>query len=180
MAEPLQITINDREVSQHPISQKDWDEESLKAINIRLKELYIAAINKMQREIIPKLPRGATGLLKQSYAGTEVRGRGLDVTGVFGSTSPYAPSIEDGQRAHFPPPNNLILWVRRKLGVSMDEAPGVAFAVARRIAGQSPRNRRGGTKGQKQVQTWLNQNQDQLLDSIIRGLDGILEEMVGQ
>lgn len=173
MAEPLQITINDREVSQHPIFQKDWNEESLKLINIRLKELYIAAINKMQREIIPKLPRGATGLLKQSYAGTEVRGKGLDVVGIFGSTSPYAPSIEDGQRAHFPPPNNLVLWVRRKLGVSIDKAPGVAFAVARKIS-------KRGTKGQKQVQTWLDQNQDQLLNSIMSGLDSVLEEMVGQ
>lgn len=173
MAEPLQITINDREISQHPIFQKDWNEESIALIHIRLIELFIAAINFMQRGIIPKLPRGATKLLQQSYAGTEVRGEGLDVRGVFGSTSPYAPSIEDGQRPHFPPPNNLVLWVRRKLGVSMDEAPGVAFAVARKIS-------KRGTKGQKQVQTWLDQNQDQLLDSIIRGLDGILEEMVGQ
>ncbi len=173
MAEAFEIKINDREVSQHELFQKDWKDESLKAINIRLKELYIAAINRMQREIIPKLPRGATGLLKQSYSGTEVRGRGLDVRGVFGSTSPYAPVVEDGARPHFPPPNNLVLWVRRKMGVSIDEAPGIAFAVSRNIS-------RRGLRGQKQVQTWLDQNQDQLLEGIIRGLDGVLEEMVGQ
>lgn len=65
--------------------------------------------------------------------------------------SPHAPFMEYGTRPHFPPTKPLMLWAMRK-GIAADEqeAKGVAFAIARKIAkdGTAPRNffKRGWNK----------------------------------
>jgi hypothetical protein len=48
--------------------------------------------------------------------------------------APYAGVIEYGRRAGVMPPSGaLVPWVRRKLGVSAKKAPGVAFAIAKKM-----------------------------------------------
>jgi hypothetical protein len=48
--------------------------------------------------------------------------------------APYAGVIEYGRRAgSMPPSSALVPWVRRKLGVSAKKAPGVAFAIAKKM-----------------------------------------------
>ncbi len=48
---------------------------------------------------------------------------------------PYAAVIEFGRRpGSFPPIGPIRLWAVRKLGISMEEASGVAFLIARKIA----------------------------------------------
>lgn len=52
---------------------------------------------------------------------------------VYNST-PYAGVLEFGRRAGvMPPPAALVPWVRRKLRVDAKRAPGVAFAIARKL-----------------------------------------------
>ena len=51
-----------------------------------------------------------------------------------GSHVEYADVIEYGRRPGRPPPYTaLILWVRRKLGIPREQAPRVAYLVARAI-----------------------------------------------
>jgi hypothetical protein len=47
----------------------------------------------------------------------------------------YADPVETGSRPHFPPPEALLLWVKKKFtGVDEKQALSIAFAVARKIA----------------------------------------------
>lgn len=76
------------------------------------------------------------GHLEGSIAG-EVRGQGLELTGVVNSPMPYAPVVELGRRpGKFPPLGPIQLWVRRKLNVPESRVRGVAFLIARKIAAQ--------------------------------------------
>lgn len=51
------------------------------------------------------------------------------------NATPYAAVIEFGRRpGRFPPIGPIRLWAVRKLGVSMQEAAGIAFLIARKIA----------------------------------------------
>jgi len=176
-AQTIQFEVDFSQVEDHSLFLAKWPEETEKKIGARLKELFIQAIALMQRGIIPTLPRGATGLLKQSYAGIEVTGEGIDIQAFFGSTAAHAPYVEEGTRPHFPPSKDLILWVIRKLGIR-EGAEQVAFLVARAIAGQGKKGQKGGTRAQRQVANWLGENEQRLLDGIIRGLDIIWEEAI--
>ena len=97
-------------------------------------------------------PVGATGTLRGSIA-SEVRdGPGLrDLQAVVGTPAKYGDVVERGRRpGRMPPPDQLELWVRRKLRVTgprggkraptQAEAKGIAWLIARKIA-------RRGTEG---------------------------------
>jgi hypothetical protein len=56
------------------------------------------------------------------------------VIGEVGTSVAHAVPVELGTRPHFPPVEALEDWVMRKLGVPEQEAHGVAFLVARKIA----------------------------------------------
>lgn len=91
----------------------------------------------IEREVRERTPSGASkggaSGLKGSLYGEETVG--LDnVIGVVASSLPYAEPVELGTRPHFPPVEPLIDWVIAKLNVPEEQAPGVAFLVARKIA----------------------------------------------
>jgi len=97
----------------------------------------------LQRETVEATPTGAYGLLRKSIIAREPQrlADGLigvvdveDAKGQYGSVLNYAVAVELGTKPHFPPIEPLIDWVRAKLGVERDEAPGVAYRVARKIA----------------------------------------------
>lgn len=93
-----------------------------------------SAVLDLEREVVERTPRGATGLLKQSVFG-EVRGDGLALTGVVAASQAYAPVVELGRRkGSFPPLGPIQLWVRRKLNVPEERVRGVAFLIARKIS----------------------------------------------
>lgn len=47
----------------------------------------------------------------------------------------YAAPVETGARPHMPPPESLLLWVQRKMGIDDEkQALSVAFAIAKNIA----------------------------------------------
>lgn len=76
---------------------------------------------------------GATRLLRGSVFFEPRRGA-EEMTGVVGTPSAYALPVEDGARPHMPPVEPLVLWVRRKFGITDDDqAVSVAWAVARTI-----------------------------------------------
>lgn len=98
----------------------------------------------LQREVVEATPTGAYGLLRRSIIVHEPLRQGsdawlgvvdvADAHGRFGSVLNYAVAVELGTRPHFPPVAPLIDWVRAKLGVDHNDAPGVALAVARKIS----------------------------------------------
>lgn len=117
--------------------------------------LITTMVTEMEREVAMRAPRGATGMLQQSMAG-EVRGRGLAIRGVVGSSLFYAPVVELGRNpGRFPPPGPIQLWVQRKLGISGKEVRSVAYLVARKIA-------RHGTEPQRVIERALEENRQRL------------------
>lgn len=90
----------------------------------------------LESDVVVRTPAGVGGAagLRGSIEGTVTEMRGV-ATGIVGTAIPYGEVIEYGRKpGKFPPTGPLELWVRRKLGVNGDKAPGVAFLVARKIA----------------------------------------------
>lgn len=85
---------------------------------------------------------GGGGGLAGSIAAREPEVLGEEVIGTVGTSLRYAIPVELGRRPgqRQPPLAPLADWAVAKLGVSRDQAMGVAFAIARKIA-------RRGTEG---------------------------------
>ncbi len=96
----------------------------------------------LQRETQELTPVGVGGGggLKGSIAARDPIVFADTVIGAVGTSLAHAVPVELGTRPHFPPVAPLRDWAEHVLGVSGDEAKGVAWAVARKIA-------REGTKG---------------------------------
>lgn len=89
----------------------------------------------LQREVKELTPVGVGGGgLRGSITALNPRAVGDSVIGVVGSPLNYAEPVEVGTRPHFPPLEPLEDWVRQKLDVAEEEVPGVALAIARKIA----------------------------------------------
>lgn len=90
----------------------------------------------LQREVKELTPVGVGGAggLRGSVTALTPQVAGDSVLGVVGSPLNYAEPVEMGTRPHFPPVEPLEDWVRQKLDVTEDEVPGVALAIARKIA----------------------------------------------
>ncbi len=100
-------------------------------------------------------PVGATGLLRAGeFAELHSPAPNLvELIGVHPPADVYADPVEAGTRPHFPPTSGLVLWVKRKLGVSDEkQALSIAFAIAKTIA-------RRGTKGAHMFEIAYNQLQ---------------------
>jgi hypothetical protein len=82
-------------------------------------------------------PVGATGALSQGIV-AEFHQDAESMHETLTDTPPadaYAAAVETGTAPHFPPSEALLLWVKKKLGVSNDkDAKAVAFLVARAIS----------------------------------------------
>lgn len=120
---------------------EQWD----KAPELVREELTAAATKAtmlLEREVVDVTPVGVYGGAGLSGSiSSQVQQLPKGVTGIVGSNSPYAIPVELGTRPHFPPIDQLVDWVKAKLGVDGAEARGVAFLVARKISVK-------GTKGQ--------------------------------
>jgi hypothetical protein len=94
----------------------------------------------LEAAIKPNTPVGVTGAARAGVQ-TSVSGVGVNMVGRVFNPVAHANAVETGRRPGSPPPTaNLMLWVRRKLKVSDEDARGVAYVVARAIG-------RRGTKG---------------------------------
>lgn len=97
-----------------------------------------------QRLVVQGSPRGVAsgggGLRGSIY--TELRGTPGLRSQIIASPLVYAPIVEVGRRPgqRMPPHAPILLWTRRKLGVSGEGAVHAAFLIARKIA-------RRGTQG---------------------------------
>lgn len=99
------------------------------------------AVNAIQGAVMPLSPIN-NGFLRNAW-GTRVAlaGAQYDVLGRVFNPLDYALPQERGARPHWPPPEPIQAWVRRKLGVSEKQVRSVAFLIARKIS-------RVGMKGQ--------------------------------
>ena len=169
----LELTLDDYEIQSSAVFSSQWPIDTLQLFNKRLTEFYIDQIKWFQDLIIPNLPRGVSGLLKISYAGTEIdfKGKGVDIQAIFGSDSPYAKYIEEGTKPHFPPPGSLDLYVHRIMHVPIDQSAGVAFVVARKIAKE-------GTKAQLTVSKVVDDNLTIYYERFESAVVNMLEEAV--
>jgi hypothetical protein len=86
-----------------------------------------------QRLVVDKAPTGATFNLRGSIV-SELHGSPATRVQEVSSSVAYAPIQEVGRRpGRRPPASALLVWVTRKLQVAPDQAPSVAFLVARKI-----------------------------------------------
>lgn len=84
------------------------------------------------REVAERTPT-AHGLLRQSLF-QEERINDTSVIGVVASPLSYVAPVELGRKpGKMPPVDAIEDWVIQKLGVSVEEAPGIALAIARKI-----------------------------------------------
>ncbi len=97
-----------------------------------------------QRAMTTKSDRGFAGFNTGYYARAWKTQKVVDSGDLADSyirifnQAPYAGVIEYGRReGKMPPSSALVPWVRRKLGVSAKKAPGVAFAVAKKIGART-------------------------------------------
>ena len=104
----------------------------------------------LRNNIVPRVPV-FTGRLRNSMA-SEVKHLGpLSIVGKVGSTlrdEIYPEVMEFGRKpGKMPPPQALERWVHLKLGVPVDDAPGVAYNVARRIGARGIKPKRFMQRG---------------------------------
>lgn len=92
----------------------------------------------LEREVKELTPTGvgAAGGLKGNIQSQTPEVLGNNVIGMVGSTLNYAESVELGTRPHPVSADGVMAiedWVRHKLGISDDEAEGIAYAIAWKI-----------------------------------------------
>jgi hypothetical protein len=119
--EPLNVEGAQRAFEVAPQAMRD---EMLRAMTLA-DELLV-------REAAERAP-AAHGTLRSSIFGEEWIA-GDSVLGLVASPLEYAVYVELGTKPHFPPIEPLIDWVRVKFHKSEEEARGIAFLVARKIA----------------------------------------------
>lgn len=145
------------------IDVSDLDEVTrlfLAAGDRALDHLELAGIESgllLEREVKERTPVGVHGAagLRGSVNSKSVR-FGLErVETAVGTPLPYAVPVETGSRPHFPPLLPIQDWVESKLGLSPEEARGVAFAIARKIS-------KHGTEGKFMFRDAFADNLDQV------------------
>jgi len=122
----------------------------------------------------PLAPVGVAGRLRNSI-GSEVKRQGpLSIVGTVGSTlrdEIYPEVVEFGRKpGAMPPPAALERWVHLKLGIPNDEAPGVAFQIARAIG-------RRGTRGAFMFRDGWKASKKRVVEYFDRALIQIAEDL---
>lgn len=65
----------------------------------------------------------------------------------------YAAPVETGARPHMPPPDALLLWVKKKFDIDDEkQAASVAFAVAKKIATRGTQGHQMFSRGLEQLE----------------------------
>lgn len=90
----------------------------------------------LQREVVERTPKGASGLLGSSVLAHPVTFFEGDVISLTGTSLSYAVPVELGTKPHFPPLQPLVEWAEVVLGLEGKEAQSAAFAIARKISRQ--------------------------------------------
>ena len=123
----------------------------------RLKTAMTKSVIAVESAIVPNVPVGVSSRLRNSIASEVVHEGPLSIIGKVGSTlkgEEYPMVMEFGRRpgATMPPPQALERWVHLQLGVSVEEAPRVAFLVARAIGRRGIKGREFMKKGWEKSQ----------------------------
>jgi len=123
----------------------------------------------LDQAIRPRIPEGATGILRGS-AGTEIRGNPLStLTGEFTVAAAYGLPAERGRKpGRMPPLGPIELWVQRKLSLTGKEAKQVAFLIARAI----------GARGTKPGQRFVAEGFDVVAGRITAYWDALPDRLV--
>lgn len=101
-------------------------------VRVELGSAMVVADMLVLREVAERTPT-AHGLLRQSLF-QEERINDTSVIGVVASPLAYVAPVEFGRKpGKMPPLEPIEDWVMQKLGVSAEEAPGIALAIARKI-----------------------------------------------
>ena len=122
-------------------------------------------------------PVGVSGRLRNSMASNVVGGTGSQILGKVGSTlrgESYPATMEFGRKpGRMPPPKALERWVHLVLGVSTEDAPGVAFQVARKIG-------RRGIKGKRFLRRAYIRSKRRVIGYFSRALELIARDTAGK
>jgi hypothetical protein len=171
----VSLDIGTGELLAHPLFRDPdkWTKELVKRINEDIGGAFKRWIAKMQKEITPTIAKGATGDLRESYKGTPVIGKGIDMRASYGSNVRYAAWHEYGTGPHFPPVDALVDWVIAKGIVDAGEPDylirGVAFLIARVIS------RRGTIPG-NELENWLAKNEVTIIKEVVALANKIVTE----
>jgi hypothetical protein len=128
-----------------------------------------------QRLVVSRTPAGVSsgrGGLRGSVF-HELRGVPAHRAAVVGTPLHYAAVVEQGRRpGRRPPVSALLLWVRRRLGVSAERAPSVAFLIARKIGRVGSAGHFMFARTRAQLEPIARQRFERLSSEIARGLGG--------
>jgi hypothetical protein len=128
----------------------------------------------IESAVKPLTPVGVSGRLRNSIAGEVKHLSALSIEGRVGSTLKdeiYPSVMEFGRKpGKMPPPSALERWVHLKMGVPDDEAPGVAYLVARAIG-------KKGIKGKEFMKKGWEQSKAKVNDYFVTALKNIAEEL---
>lgn len=128
---------------------------------IRLLNEYSEEVKRLYKERLEKDGKRATGALIDNIE-TEVRYNNLSFKVVM-SLADYWKYIEDGTRAHWPPRDAILKWIKAKPIIPTPDSRGklptdnqLAFLISRAMAGLSPNqeklhNPEGGIVAGKQL-----------------------------
>lgn len=128
-------------------------------------------------EVRPLTPVGVSSRLRNSI-GSQVETTQSTVIGRVGSTlksEEYPAVMELGRRpgAAMPPVDALMRWVHLKLGVSNEQARGVAFTVARAISRRGIKGyfylKRGLEASRTKIQGYFDEALSQLAKDLTNG-----------
>lgn len=121
----------------------------------------------LERAVRDRTPTSGAGTLANSIGALPVVVTETAVIGDVGTALAYAQPVETGSRPHRPPVEPIADWVRRKLGKHPDEAKGIAWGIAGKIAKE-------GSIGVHMFEKGLAATQTQILEILGAGVDRAL------
>ena len=140
-------------------------------IDAQLTSAMQSAVLDIEGAVKPLVPVGVSGRLRNSIGSQVTREGPGSIVGRVGSDmkeEAYPAVMEGGAAPHFPPPQALERWVHLKLGVPPEEAPHVAYLVARRIS-------QGGSKGRFYMKKGFQGAQRKVMDRFLKALANIAQ-----
>lgn len=126
----------------------------------------------LEREAKETAPR-ASGMFGQSITSQPLEIAGGAIIGAVGTSIAYALPLEHGSKAHMPPVQPLVSWVRVRFNVKPAQALPIAWAIARKIA-------KKGTPAKKVFTNALAKHQAQIERILTQSLAEALAEAAKQ
>ncbi len=125
----------------------------------------------VEREAKDRTPK-VTGMTAASIS-SDAFSVPAGVVGLVGSSQPTLGFVELGTKAHMPPVEALVPWVRAVLGVDRKSERSVAFLVARKIA-------RKGTEPQRPLEKAIAATDGQVLRLFEDAAGRVASHLAGQ